>query len=676
MRLPATLLLLFAIRLQAAPVLQSVEFPFATYPREYWDRELVWMKNIGIQNVALQVSNASEEPDVLALLRTMRKLGLTAWVRLQPGASGMEKTLDPFTKLHGGPISYFGSAAPQPVTRLSALSAASLAMSRSALESTGGTLLWTDVEETLTPDYKRGAISFSGEESPTTAALRRDALLVAYWQEGLAAMTDSHDAKAVSGPLPEGVSARQVTGPGGAGPSAVNVTNTSKLPFRGELRVLYPPAKRNIALPAVEVPAGESLWLPVNIPLAKGPFCKNCDALGNEDSIVYATAELTGAEYENGILALEFSAPKPGEILLHLSKEPSGPLVAGGKPESFDWDASSGRVRLQIPAGRGPGARVRVGLALEPPESSAFFDGPKVLIIGQTNTVSTNYSSEAIAGRSRLRAPANLKYEAIPKGPLQIDYAIAVPPDALHGDHLELALEADGVQMGHVRLQLLRAASLRVREAVNRHFGTAAELPIFPALVSMDQRAGRNISVTIRNNFPEIKNYVLELSGDGLDFSPSLAEISIGASSERDVTVRVFPRGEMSGVRSGLAKLSGAGSFELPVQFSVVPRGETVSYSAGGVYVVESAKIRAVFADSTLRKWLEFTWKDSERNVLPENGIDFGPGQRQVTLKDTEMAVEQQSPLPVEKLKAGKKSDLTLQIQHPQPNRTLYMLSR
>jgi hypothetical protein len=92
--------------------------------------------------------------------------------------------------------------------------------------------------------------------------------------------------------------------------------------------------------------------------------------------------------------------------------------------------------------------------------------------------------------------------------------------------------------------------------------------------------------------------------------------------------------------------------------------------------VMESAKIRAVFADQTLQKWLEFTWKDSERNVLPEAGIDFGPGHRKVLLKEAELTVEQDAPLPAEKLKPGKRNDLTLQLQRPQPSRAVYTLSR
>jgi hypothetical protein len=313
---------------------------------------------------------------------------------------------------------------------------------------------------------------------------------------------------------------------------------------------------------------------------------------------------------------------------------------------------------------------------MEAPETSAFFEDARILIIGQKNILPTTYTSEAVATRSRVRAPAGLKLEPHPKGPLQIDYEVDVPPTALNGDHVELALEADGVQMGHARLQLLGPASLRVREAVSRHFGSTSELPLYPALVSMDGRTGRSINVTVRNNFPDIKNFVLGLSGEGLEFLPAHSEISIAGSSERDVSIRVFAKEGSTGLREAAAKLSGAGNFDLPILFAVIPRGETISYSTGGVHILESAKARAVFADEREQKWLEFIWKDSERNVLPDSGIDLGPGRRKIILTGAELTIEQDSPLPTEKLKPGKQADINLQIQHPTPARSTYTLTR
>ncbi len=668
------LLFLMAASATAAPVLNSVEFPFASFPHELWDRELVWMKNVGIQNVELQVRDPSQEAELIGILRTLRKLDLTAWVRLDLQAASLAPSLEPLRQSHGGPVAYLNADVPQPVTRVSAISPTALFTTRSTLIGQRGTILWTDVEDTLRPEFHRGAISFLGEELPAISAIRRDAVLVRYWESGLANLSTVKNVRSATGSLPEGVIARQSLTATDSGASAVSIANTSKVPFHGDLRVFYPPAKHEMVLPGVQVPAAESLWLPVNIPLTAGPFCKNCEGLGNADSIVYATAELVDVEYENGILAMEFAAPAAGEVLVHLSQEPSGPYLAGGKPRTFDWDQSTSRVRLPVPAGRGAGSRVRVSLALAPPDNAAFFEDAKVLIIGQNNILTTTYSSPDIAQRSRVRAPKDLKLEPIPKGPLQIDYEVSVPPDALHGDHRELTLEADGNQMGHARVQLLRAASLKVREAASRHFGTTADLPFYPALVSLDQRAGREINITIHNNFPEIKNFILQLSGDDLEFSPAKTDISIGAGSERDITIRVFPKEASTGLHEAHAKLTGAAIVEIPILFAVIPRGETISYATDGVSILESAKARVVFADQTQRRWLEFTWKDSDRNVLPDTGIDLGPGTRKIQLKDAELTIDQpmhdQATAPTQ-LKPGKRGDITLQITH-----NTYTLSR
>src|SRR5439155_3098587 len=123
----------------------------------------------------------------------------------------------------------------------------------------------------------------------------------------------------------------------------------------------------------------------------------------------------------NGILACEFSAPVAGEVIIQLSRTPSGPLVAGGRLADFDWDEKNSVVRLPIPAGKGPLSRVRIALATEPPETSAFFAGSSRLVIGRPNIVSTSYSSDALASRSRLLAPPNFRLKAIPKSPLEID---------------------------------------------------------------------------------------------------------------------------------------------------------------------------------------------------------------------------------------------------------------
>ena len=46
----------------------------------------------------------------------------------------------------------------------------------------------------------------------------------------------------------------------------------------------------------------------------------------------------------NGILAMEFAAPEPGEVVVQLARAPSGPFLAAGGPADFDWDAVVGNM--------------------------------------------------------------------------------------------------------------------------------------------------------------------------------------------------------------------------------------------------------------------------------------------------------------------------------------------
>ncbi|MDQ6666078.1 MAG: hypothetical protein M3Z23_16990, partial [Acidobacteriota bacterium] len=60
------LLLLLLTGGARAAYVQSVEFPYASYPRQFWERELVWLKNIGIRSVTCPVR--PDAADFLQLL--------------------------------------------------------------------------------------------------------------------------------------------------------------------------------------------------------------------------------------------------------------------------------------------------------------------------------------------------------------------------------------------------------------------------------------------------------------------------------------------------------------------------------------------------------------------------------------------------------------------------------
>jgi len=598
---------------------ESVEFPWNACPKPLWEAELVWLKNIGITHVSLPP--ARDVPQLTEVLRIIRRLGMEADLE-----GPVPDALLPLTRAHGGPLT---DPLPGPPVRLSALSPAAVTRSRDLLISGTGALLWTDAEETLGADgYRPGAVNFAGEETLATVPLLRSARLAAYWSGTFPSLRRMPGASALrpaavpGKPVPPAPSVSQFTGENGI--SVVSIVNKSAKAWAGGVRVFYPAAKRAISIPGIAVPANDALWLPVNVPLTAGPLCKDCSAFGNAGHLVYATAELTAMEYENGILAMEFAAPSAGEVVLQLSREPSGPLIAGGMPAAFQWDDHNLRARLTIPAGKGRDKHVRIGLAIEPPDATAFFDDARVLIIGETNRLAAQFSSEAIARRSRLRsAPPFAAEQEAGKEPLGLIYRITVPGTAIHGDHADLAIEADGTQMSHARPRLLEPVELRFPDAIDVHLASNAVLPLFPATVSLNQRAGRDLIVAVRNNAPEIRNFQLEPKAEGLEFLPVKLEVTVGASVSREVTFRVFARDATPGLHTGSVVVSGAASSSEPIQFAVFPEGGAVAFSTGGFSLIESAKLRASFLPG---RWLELVNKENNRNLLASTGIPFTGG--------------------------------------------------
>ncbi len=769
---PLLLLLAFPAALPAPePVpppefVQAVEFPYYLYPPALWERELVWLKGIGIRTVEFSIpwnwhqvdggaydftGAASPRRDLTGFIRLLRRLEMRAWIRPLPPVKGwvnngyprgypqspaqarmaarpwldeLAKVMAPQTAAHGGPIAFVEGAAipdapapPLPVTVVSALDPAALTRSRQAL-ATGGALLWEDVEDALYPAgwerpgdpiYRPGAVSLNGDERPAVAALRRNALLLRHWAALLPGMKPerAHPLRAAVGRFPPGVNATEIVSrePGVA--SAVSIANESRRPFRNNLRAWDPFAKRSVEMENVYVAPHQTLWLPLNVTLGGAGLCRECSAFSNAEHIVYATAELQTIEFENGTLAMEFAAPSEAEVVLQLARKPSGPYLAGGHLADFDFDEKTLRARLPIPQGKGPASQIRVALAIEAPEHSAFFEDVKRLIVGRVNAVSTSYSSQDLADRSRLRLPDGFSATATKQPPAdgdyRIDYAVDVPADAAHGDWADLAIEADGVPLGRAHVQLFRPASVHLGEAIRLHFGAAADLAVEPPVIPIDAVAGRTVDVNVRNNSPEIETYSIVPSGEGFQFLPPKAELNSGAIMDRAVEFRVFPDGVAPGLHDWVLRFSGGAKLEMPVRFLTIPRGQTVAWSAdldadgSPEWVLENQKVRAVFSSQDGGRWLEFVWKDSAPNglnVLPESGALAGTGpvevragegaleftgkdwKRTVRLAgaDARLSVEQSTPLPAETLESGRHNEIAFQVARESATRAVYTL--
>jgi hypothetical protein len=747
-RLLTALLLVLAANAAPAPAtrehVQAVEFPYYLYPRTLWERELVWLKTIGMNTVEFSIpwnwhqtqpghydltGATSPRRDLAGLVKILRKLEMRAWIRPLPpvrdwpsppldGPSQrawlkqLEQLIAPQTVSHGGPIAWVegsvpgvdAAAPPAPIAEIPATDPGALPASRNAIAAGKKALLWRNVEDALypagwapegSPHLRRGAVGLGGDEQRGASALRREGALFRGWGALLPSLQPVAMPKPAAGKLPEGVTAAELVS---SAASAVSIVNRSANPFQDELRVYEPASKRTLVIPKVTVPAGESLWLPVNVSIGPSGLCRECSHFAAAEHIVYATAELLAIEYENGILAMEFSAPAPGEAIVQFARMPVGPFLAAGKPAEFDWDDKALRARLTIPAGSGPNHRVRIGIAIEEPETSGFFNEARRLVIGQKNALSTTYSAKAVANRSRLRLPEGFLSSSKVKSPNEIDYEVAVPADAIHGDWANLALEADGVLLGRARLQMFRPLSVRLPQAVAMRLGSATVLTADPPIAVIEPRAGTDVDVTLRNNYPGIQTFRLEAAGEGLEFFPPKTEISIGAADERTFKMRIFAKEGTTGLRDWRVRVSGGATLDLPMRALLLPRGRTVAWSAdldgdgSAEWVLESQKARVVFSTQDGGRWTEFTWKDAGVNFLPDEGWLGGTGRvevresgdslefsgtgwkRTVRLAEGELRIEQPS-LPVGGPAAEKRGNVKLSVERPSGSAAVFRLA-
>jgi hypothetical protein len=622
----------------------SVEFPYAALPRSLWERELAQLKEMGVVHVSLPPPKETTPDDsqLDGVIRIVRRLGLDADLE-----GPIPDRLQPLTKSHGGPL----TDVPVGTIHISAVMPRALDNERKLLASGTPEVVWTDAFETLgfdkaSPRYQPGAITLAGAESPGATLIRREAQLARFWGSQLSVLPESPGAR-LAVPA-ESVAVHQYIADKGSasvvevappGLSLTSVVNDSPNAWKGELRVMYPAAQRPIALPAITVAPYDVQWLPVNIPLGAGPMCAGCAGFAPSDHLIYATAELTAMEYENGILAMEFNAPSEGETVLQLSHEPTGPLVAGGHPVVFDWDPKTLRARLPIPAGNARTGRVRIALAIDAPPATAFFDSPSVLLIGETTRLTAEFSPPAVAARSRVRtgpeitvtqedaAPPEKKDQPPPiddkDRPALVTYKVAVPATAVAGDTAMVTIEADGIQLSHSQLHVLPPAAITFEDAVAVRVATGSFIQLSPATVPVNQRSGREVVISLRNNAPEIRTFHVTLSVPGLDFSPDNLTVTVGASVTRDVTFRIFGSAATPGVHEGEVRLSGAANLTEPVRFVVLPPVGSVAWSADGFSILENTTFRASFLSN---RWLEMLDKNSGNDFQPAGGTDFDGG--------------------------------------------------
>ena len=137
----------------------------------------------------------------------------------------------------------------------------------------------------------------------------------------------------------------------------------------------------------------------------------------------------------------------------------------------------------------------------------------------------------------------------------------------------------------------------------------------------------------------------------------------------------------------------------MPMRVILVPRNSTVAWTADldgdgqPEWILESPKVRAVFSSQDGGRWMEFTWKDTNTNFLPETGLLAGSGpveihsigsdilqftsqalERAITLSGSTLTIDQSIPMPSELLRVGKKGNTTLSVERPTPTKILLHL--
>src|ERR1700679_2889779 len=90
-------ILTLALAAVAPAWVESVEFPWNSYPKPLWERELVWLKNIGITHVSLPpAQNVAELNDLFRIIRSLE---------IEADLEGpVPDELQPLTRAHGGPL--------------------------------------------------------------------------------------------------------------------------------------------------------------------------------------------------------------------------------------------------------------------------------------------------------------------------------------------------------------------------------------------------------------------------------------------------------------------------------------------------------------------------------------------------------------------------------------------
>jgi hypothetical protein len=697
----------------------SATFAYQQYPKDLWPDLLVNLKNMGFNTIQLPVPQPQDENanrNLPQVLRLARQLGFRIWFSGGGSAADSESTaavggVSVLGGLDAGSLRWFPAAGNAPPSkRLLTLtdviavrhllprpprmpvvaafdagwsssgdvqarpsdSSNYLLATRELLADGVKALNCSAVLEELSAG-REAAVSLAGESRPQASVFRRNGALLSSFGPLLAAMHPAGDVPLR--PVPRGgersfpLLRLAMLASDARGPALISALNFSETrPVDSDIQTADPRTGRPLVLRGLNLPPRQALLMPVNFPLPHPEICGDCSSFAPDERLVWATAELLSVSFENGVLAMEFAAPAEGELTLELAREPKGPLITGGHIRPFDWDEKTHRLHVRIPAGPAPEYRTRVGLAIDLPDSSVFLKTARRLVIGSTAKVTAVFSPPALARRSRLLAPPGWRIKADPPGkdalPGEIDYSVDVPAGAVAGDTVTLAVEADGKIVQTTTLTLAPFCTVRIEPEETLHLRPDERFAIRPYLAALHLPGQRAYRVLLRNNYDEIRNFEITASGEGLVFSPSHLEVSVGGGLERQITFYAVPAGG-SGQNPGADDFPGRGNSgsersrtglyrgnleirqgsqksNVPLALAVIAPGESLAYEfdmdrdGSPELVLENRKLRAVFFPRQGGRSTEFLLKDEGINAFsirgaldagfPMEGRVLGPG--------------------------------------------------
>ena len=91
-----------ALAAEGPAFVEAAEFPYYQFPQPLWERELVWLKNLGVDTVVFSIpwnwhqldggeldlsGRTSPRRDLMGFVRLLKRVGLRAWIREEAGTT-------------------------------------------------------------------------------------------------------------------------------------------------------------------------------------------------------------------------------------------------------------------------------------------------------------------------------------------------------------------------------------------------------------------------------------------------------------------------------------------------------------------------------------------------------------------------------------------------------------